>query len=71
MDNQNVLVSNASDIEKGAFYKKTYQHVAIAILAFILLETVLLKTVPSPSGAFATCNDRRGVNPRMIPTFAP
>lgn len=47
MDNQNVLVSNASDIEKGAFYKKTYQHVAIAILAFILLETVLLKTVPS------------------------
>jgi FtsH-binding integral membrane protein len=47
MENQNILVSNASDIEKGAFYKKTYQHVAIAILAFVLLETVLLKTVPA------------------------
>ncbi|MEC4004246.1 Bax inhibitor-1 family protein [Flavobacterium sp. SUN052] len=47
MDNQNVLVSNATDVERGAFYKKTYQHVAIAILAFILLEAVLLKTVPA------------------------
>lgn len=46
MENQNVLVSNASNIEKGAFYKKTYQHVAIAILAFMLLETILIKIVP-------------------------
>jgi len=46
MDNQNFLVSNASDLEKGTFYKKTYQHLAVAILAFMLLETLLIKTVP-------------------------
>lgn len=46
MDNQNFLVSNASDIEKGTFYKKTYQHLAVAILAFMLFETLLIKTVP-------------------------
>ena len=47
MDNQNILVSNASTLERGEFYKKTYQHVAIAILAFMVLETLLLKLVPS------------------------
>ncbi len=46
MDNQNILVSNSSDIEKADFYKRTYQHLALAVLAFIVLETVLIKTVP-------------------------
>ena len=43
---ENILVSNASDVEKASFYKKTYLHVAFAILAFMALETVLIKTVP-------------------------
>ena len=46
MDNENILVSNATDIERATFYKKTYQHLALAILAFILVETILIKTVP-------------------------
>jgi len=46
MDNQNFLVSSATDLEKGTFYKKTYQHLAVAILAFMLVEAVLLNTVP-------------------------
>lgn len=40
------LVINAKEIERSQFYKKTYSHVAMAILAFILVETVLLKVVP-------------------------
>ncbi len=40
-----VLVANSTDVEKASFYKKTYLHVAFAILAFIGVETVLLKTV--------------------------
>jgi len=46
MEYQNNLVANATDLEKAVFYKKTYLHVAIAILAFILLEAVLLQIVP-------------------------
>lgn len=41
-----VLVAHAKEVEKAEFYKKTYLHVALAILAFIGVETVLLKTVP-------------------------
>lgn len=41
-----VLVVHAKEVEKAEFYKKTYLHVALAILAFIGVETVLLKTVP-------------------------
>lgn len=41
-----VLVAQAKEVEKAEFYKKTYLHVALAILAFIGVETVLLKTVP-------------------------
>lgn len=43
----NVLVAESTDVEKANFYKKTYLHVAFAILAFIGVETVLLKTVPT------------------------
>lgn len=46
MDNENILVSSATDLEKATFYKKTYKHLAFAILAFILVETILLQTVP-------------------------
>jgi len=41
-----VLVAHSSDVEKASFYKKTYLHVAFAILAFICVETVLLNIVP-------------------------
>lgn len=41
-----VLVANSTDVERETFYKKTYLHVALAILAFIGVEAVLLKTVP-------------------------
>ncbi|MCQ9633582.1 Bax inhibitor-1 family protein [Chryseobacterium sp. WG23] len=41
-----VLVAHSSDVEKASFYKKTYLHVALSILAFIGVETILLKTVP-------------------------
>lgn len=41
-----VLVAHSSDVEKAEFYKKTYVHVALAILAFIGVETVLLNVVP-------------------------
>ncbi|AZA54711.1 Bax inhibitor-1 family protein [Chryseobacterium sp. G0201] len=41
-----VLVAQSTDVEKASFYKKTYLHVALAILAFIGVETVLLKVVP-------------------------
>lgn len=41
-----VLVAHSSDVEKADFYKKTYLHVALAILAFIGVEAVLLQIVP-------------------------
>ena len=47
MENENILVSNASDIERAGFYKKTYQHLALAILAFIGIETLLIKIIPT------------------------
>jgi len=43
----NVLVGESTDLEKTSFYKKTYLHVAFAILAFIGVETFLLNTVPA------------------------
>lgn len=43
----NVLVAESTEIEKASFYKKTYLHVALAILAFIAVETILIKIVPA------------------------
>ena len=40
------MVSQLSEIEKAEFYRKTYMHVAVAILAFGAVEYLLLKTVP-------------------------
>lgn len=47
MENENILVSNASDIERAGFYKKTYQHLALAVLAFIVVETLMIQLVPA------------------------
>ncbi|QIG88203.1 permease [Chryseobacterium sp. POL2] len=40
------LVSQASEVEKAEFYKKTYGHVALAILIFIAVESFLINIVP-------------------------
>jgi FtsH-binding integral membrane protein len=47
MESPNILVSQANDFEKAAFYRKTYSHVAMAILAFIFVEGLLIKIVPT------------------------
>ena len=41
-----VLVAHSSEVEKANFYKKTYLHVALSILAFIGVETILQMIVP-------------------------
>lgn len=43
---KDILVAYSSDLERAEFYKKTYWHVALAILAFIGVETVLINVVP-------------------------
>ncbi len=45
MDSLN-LVAHATDVERRTFYRKTYAHVALGILAFIAAEWVLLNNVP-------------------------
>ena len=40
------LVSYATNVEQATFYRKTYSHVAIALLAFIVIEAILINTVP-------------------------
>ncbi|ASW73859.1 permease [Chryseobacterium piperi] len=44
---KDIIVAQSTDVEKAEFYKKTYIHVALSILAFIGVETILLKTVPA------------------------
>ena len=39
---QQIPVSQATEIEREAFYKKTYTHVAFGVLAFILVEYLFL-----------------------------
>lgn len=46
MEFQSTLVSQSSEIEKAEFYKKTYLHVGLAILAFAGLEYLLLFNIP-------------------------
>lgn len=46
MENENIIVSQATDMERAAFFRKTYSHVAFAILAFIVVETILLNVIP-------------------------
>ena len=40
------LVAHTTEAERATFYRKTYSHVALALLAFILVETALLRWVP-------------------------
>jgi hypothetical protein len=42
----NTIVAHSTDVQKAEFYRKTYLHVALAILAFIVVESVLLTVVP-------------------------
>lgn len=46
MEQTKPLIISASDTERAEFYKKTYAHVAWAILAFIGVEALLLRIVP-------------------------
>ncbi len=46
METQNILVSHSTSVEQAEFYRKTYLHVAFAILAFMIVETLLLNLVP-------------------------
>ncbi len=46
MEAQNILVGSSTSVEQAEFYRKTYLHVAFAILAFMLVETLLLTIVP-------------------------
>lgn len=46
METSNTLVARATETEKATFYRKTYTHVALAVLAFILVESILLTVVP-------------------------
>ena len=40
------LVSYATNVEQATFYRKTYSHVAMALLAFIVVEAILINIVP-------------------------
>lgn len=41
-----ILVAHSTDYERAAFYRKTYGHVALGVLAFILMEMVLFRIEP-------------------------
>ena len=41
-----ILVAEADQIERAAFYRKTYTHVALGVLAFIIMESILLRVDP-------------------------
>ena len=47
MEFTNQLVAMSTEEQKASFYRKTYMHVALAILAFIFVETALLMVVPA------------------------
>jgi len=46
MNQYSEIVSQASVSERTDFYKRTYLHVAIAVLAFMVVESFLLKFIP-------------------------
>ena len=48
MENYNnpVLVANSTNVEQATFYRKTYTHVALGVLVFILMETILFRIEP-------------------------
>jgi hypothetical protein len=61
-----VLVAHSTEVEKRIFTRRPYLHVALSILAFIGVETILLKTVPvelldDVSGKTYLVVDHRGI----------
>lgn len=44
LQNNKLLISQVSDLERVAFYKKTYAHVAGGVLVFIIFEYLLLQS---------------------------
>ena len=46
MNQYSEIVSHATQADRADFYKRTYLHVALAILAFMVVETFLLKFIP-------------------------
>ncbi len=44
IQNNKLLLSQTSDLDRVAFYKKTYSHVAGGVLVFILFEYLLLQS---------------------------
>jgi FtsH-binding integral membrane protein len=46
MNQYSEIVSQATQADRADFYKRTYLHVAIAILAFMVVESFLLQLVP-------------------------
>lgn len=47
MENQfkeNIMIRSLSEVERAAFYRKTYSHVAGGVLVFILFEYLLLQS---------------------------
>ena len=40
------LVNTLTEVEKAAFYRKTYAHLAGAVLLFILIETLFFQIPP-------------------------
>ena len=44
LEQPKILVAQVSDVERVAFYKKTYAHVAGGVLLFILFEYLLLQS---------------------------
>ena len=47
------LLNSATDVEKVAFYKKTYAHVAVGVLVFIIFEYLLLQSEAIVTFAFS------------------
>ena len=46
MNQYSEIVSQATQADRADFYKRTYLHVAIAILAFMVVESFLLQLLP-------------------------
>ena len=44
--NQPLLINSLTDEAKVAFYKKTYTHLAMAVLLFVLVETIFFQIPP-------------------------
>jgi FtsH-binding integral membrane protein len=47
MQEYSQIVAEASQTERADFYKRTYLHVAMAILGFMVLESFLIKYLPA------------------------